>query len=115
MQTPIIILDKVSKIFQVKKPGGLLDRSKSSNRIQHNKLVALNNISFSIPKGEILGIIGDNGSGKTTLLRTIAGIYPPDSGSVVVNGKIAPILHLGTGFQKELSAQDNIIMYGLPL
>lgn len=80
-----------------------------------NKITVLNDISFTVYKGEILGIIGLNGSGKTTLLRLIAGIYKPDSGLIKVQGKITPLLQLGTGFIDEMSAQDNIIVYGMLL
>ena len=80
-----------------------------------NLIYALNDISFSLEKGQILGIIGKNGSGKTTLLRTISGIYNPTSGNITVNGKLAPVLQIGIGFRKEISAIENIIMYGLLL
>jgi len=76
------------------------------------KLVVLNDISFSVKKGEMLGIIGFNGSGKTTLLKIIAKIYQPNSGTVKTDGKIIPFLELGTGFNGELTARDNIIIYG---
>lgn len=78
-------------------------------------LKALNDISFTAKSGEMIGIIGMNGSGKTTLLRTIAGVYQPDSGRITTNGKIAPVLQLGTGFVDELDAYDNIVMYGMLL
>ena len=80
-----------------------------------NLIYALNDISFSLEKGQILGIIGKNGSGKTTLLRTISGIYNPTSGNVTVNGKLAPVLQIGIGFRNEVSCVENIIMYGLLL
>lgn len=81
------------------------------NKIE--KLQVLNDISFSIKKGEMIGIIGINGSGKTTLLRAIAKIIIPDSGSVITSGKIIPFLELGTGFNGELTAKDNIILNGV--
>jgi len=65
-----------------------------------------------VPKGEFLGIIGRNGSGKSTLLKIIAGILKPNSGKVSVNGTIAPFLELGVGFQPDLSARDNVYLYG---
>ena len=74
---------------------------------------ALENISFSVKKGEVFGIIGLNGSGKTTLLRTMAGLYAPDSGSVNVTGTIAPILQIGLGFNEEFNAVQNIMMNGI--
>jgi lipopolysaccharide transport system ATP-binding protein len=69
---------------------------------------ALKDVSFRVKKGETLGIIGENGSGKSTLLKIIAGVLSPNSGSVKVNGKIAPFLELGVGFQPELTAEDNV-------
>ena len=79
------------------------------------KLNVLQNISFDVKKGELVGIIGKNGIGKTTLLRLISGIYRPDSGNICVDGKIALFLELGTGFQLELSARENIVLLGMIL
>lgn len=76
---------------------------------------ALQNINFSVKEGEIVGIIGPNGAGKTTLCRVVSGILKPDSGSVLVNGEIATLLSFGTGFNKQLSGMDNIILNGLML
>lgn len=75
----------------------------------------INDVSFSINAGEIVGIVGRNGAGKSTLLKVIAGIYPPDSGSVSIQGKISPVLGLGNGFRPELSGLDNIYLNGLIL
>jgi lipopolysaccharide transport system ATP-binding protein len=79
------------------------------------ELVVLKDVSFSVRKGEMLGIIGFNGSGKTTLLKIIAKIYTPDSGVVNTKGRITPFLELGTGFNGELTARDNTIIYGVIL
>lgn len=81
-------------------------------RIPATRLVALDGISFEVGRGEFVGIIGDNGCGKTTLLRVLAGIYPPDRGHVAVDGTVAPLLELGSGFNPELSARDNILVNG---
>jgi ABC-type polysaccharide/polyol phosphate transport system ATPase subunit len=81
-------------------------------RVQTTRLVALDDISFDIRRGEFVGIVGDNGCGKTTLLRVLAGIYPADRGHVAAAGSIAPLLELGTGFNGELSARDNILING---
>ncbi len=105
-----IILKNVTKNFKLEKPFW----SKSTLE-QYTNLVALENVSLSIKKGEMLGVIGLNGSGKTTLLRIIAGIYRPTSGSIKVQGKIAPVLSIGTGFNNELNAKDNVISYGILL
>lgn len=73
---------------------------------------ALDNISFSINKGETVALLGSNGSGKSTLLKCISGIYPPSEGSVEVKGKIAPLIELGAGFDPDLTARENIYLNG---
>ncbi len=73
---------------------------------------ALQDVSFSVKHGETFGVIGPNGCGKSTLLKVLAGVLYPDSGKVKINGKIAPFLELGVGFQPELSARDNVYLYG---
>ncbi len=112
-----ISLENVSKTFQLNKGQSVFEklRDKQQNFKLPAKLIALDHLNFKVSKGEILAIIGLNGSGKTTLLRIISGIYQPDFGSVKVNGKLAPLLHVGTGFQQELVASENIINYGLLL
>ena len=81
-------------------------------RVPTTRLVALDDVSFEVRRGEFLGIVGDNGCGKTTLLRVLAGIYPPDRGHVLAEGGVAPLLELGAGFNGELSARDNILVNG---
>lgn len=73
---------------------------------------ALQDVSFSVKHGETFGVIGPNGCGKSTLLKVLAGVLYPDRGRVKINGKIAPFLELGVGFQPELSARDNVYLYG---
>jgi len=85
------------------------------NRKYYENLEVLKNISFTVKKGEMFGIIGRNGTGKTTLLRIISGIYKPDSGNVLVNGSLIPFLGLGAGFQVDLTAKTNVIQYGILL
>ncbi|MDF9866991.1 ABC-type polysaccharide/polyol phosphate transport system ATPase subunit [Bacilli bacterium PM5-3] len=72
----------------------------------------LKNISFSVKKGEIVGILGKNGAGKSTILKIISGIYFPTSGSVKVDGTIASLIELGAGFNKELTGRENIYFKG---
>jgi len=74
---------------------------------------ALRHVTFTVERGETVGIIGRNGSGKSTLLRVIAGIYPPDEGTVSVDGEVSTLFSLGTGFNAELSGRDNIYLNGI--
>lgn len=73
---------------------------------------ALQDISFKIEAGDTFGIIGLNGSGKSTLLKVISGILKPTTGSVKVNGTIAPLIELGAGFDPDLTARENIFLNG---
>ena len=81
----------------------------------YEDFVALQEVSFTIAEGEVVGVIGRNGSGKSTLLKTIAGIYRPAAGRVEVRGKVAPLIELGAGFHPELTGRENIVLNGLLL
>lgn len=80
--------------------------------LHYQEFWALKDISFSLGKGESLGIIGLNGSGKSTLLKIISGILKPTKGSVETIGSIAPLIELGAGFDADLSARENIYLNG---
>lgn len=73
---------------------------------------ALDNVSFNVSKGDVVGIVGANGAGKSTLLKVVSGVYKPTKGSVIVNGKISPMIELGAGFDGELTARENIYLNG---
>ena len=76
---------------------------------------AVRGVTFSVPQGQILGIIGKNGSGKSTLLRAIAGIFCPDEGTIDLKGHTVSLLSIGVGFQKEITGRENILLSGMLL
>jgi ABC-2 type transport system ATP-binding protein len=81
-------------------------------KVEYEEFWVLNDINFSIAPGEMLGIIGRNGAGKSTLLKLVARVMKPVKGQVQVNGKVTPLLELGAGFDYELTARENIYLFG---
>lgn len=97
------------KAFSIKK--SLFKLRKSKSEIYE----AVRGVSFQVPKGEILGMVGKNGSGKSTMLRAIAGIFSPDSGEIDLHGNTVSLLSIGVGFQKGLTGRENILLSGMLL
>ena len=85
-------------------------RTLKRNKEETKKIRVLEDISFTVRKGDRLGILGYNGAGKSTLLKIVSGIYEPTSGEVKINGKIAPLLELGAGFDENYSGRNNIFL-----
>ena len=83
-----------------------------STKLRKTEFYALDDISFSLKKGEVLGIVGSNGSGKTTVLKAINGLLKPDGGNIKVYGKIGALIALGAGFSPILSGRENIYING---
>lgn len=81
-------------------------------KLEYNEFTALDHVSFSVKKGETLGLIGRNGAGKSTLLKVISGIIKPTEGSVISHGNIVPMLELGSGFDFDLTGRENIFLNG---
>lgn len=81
-------------------------------QLMYDEFWALKHISFSVERGDRLGILGLNGAGKSTLLKIVAGVYKPNEGTVVHNGIIAPMLELGAGFDPQYTGAENIFLYG---
>jgi len=81
--------------------------------VNYHDFEAVSNASFTVRNGEMVGLIGRNGSGKSTLLKIIAGVYRPTSGTVHVEGKVAPLIELGAGMHPELTGRENILLNGL--
>lgn len=88
---------------------------KITGKLEYKEFVALKDVTFSIKKGEVVGIVGGNGAGKSTLLKIISGILSPTQGTVNVKGSIAPMLELGAGFDFDLTAKENIFLNGAVL
>lgn len=89
----------------------LFDKKRRVSK-EKNELLALNNVSFEISKGEVVGLIGSNGAGKSTLLKVVSGVMKPTKGTVKVEGVISPMIELGAGFDAELTARENIYLNG---
>lgn len=86
--------------------------AKLKKNLHYNEFWALKNVDFKIYKGETVGIVGHNGAGKSTILKVISGIMKPTEGEVIVNGKIAPMLELGSGFDLDMTGKENIFLNG---
>jgi len=84
-------------------------------RTTYHDFEAVKHVSFEVPRGATVGIIGRNGSGKSTLLKIIAGVYTASAGEVSVGGSVAPLIELGAGFHHELTGRENILINGLLL
>lgn len=81
-------------------------------KLSYNEFTALDHVSFTVKKGETLGLIGRNGAGKSTMLKVISGILKPTEGSVVCHGNVVPMLELGSGFDMDLTGRENIFLNG---
>ena len=81
-------------------------------KLQYKEFWALQDVNFSIEKGEVLGLVGANGAGKSTMLKVISGILKPTKGAVTVHGNIVPMLELGSGFDMELTGRENVFLNG---
>lgn len=81
-------------------------------QIKYNEFEALKHVNFEVNRGEVVGIIGRNGAGKSTLLKIISGILKPSEGAVTVQGNIAPMLELGSGFDFDMSGRENVFLNG---
>lgn len=85
---------------------------KLKRQIKYKEFAAVKDVSFSVKRGEVVGLIGLNGSGKSTTLKIVSGIIKPTSGTVTVNGTISPLIELGAGFDFELTARENVYLNG---
>ena len=109
----------IEKNFSIKQGFvNLLDpkiRKKNKELKKKNIFWALNDVTFHVKKGEVIGFVGSNGAGKSTLLKIIAGVMKPTEGSVEIGGNICPMIELGAGFDMDLTARENIYLNGAVL
>lgn len=111
-----IEVNHVSMMFNINSEG--VDNAKeyviraAKRKLHFSEFWALKDVSFSVKKGDRMGVMGFNGAGKSTLLKTIAGVLKPTFGTVKTSGVIAPLLELGAGFDPNYSGRENIYLYG---
>lgn len=119
MSKTVIEVDNVSMKFNLsrEKVDSLKDYifKTIKREIQYNEFWALKNVSFSVEKGDRVGILGLNGAGKSTLLKVISGVFKPTEGHVDKHGKMVPLLELGAGFDPQYTGKENIYLYGAML
>lgn len=113
MEEKVIEIKNITKVYNLyDKPSDRLKEVILPYKKRHKDFIALDNVSFNVRKGEILGIIGKNGSGKSTILKIITNVLTPTSGEAVIKGKIAALLELGAGFNMEYTGIENIYLNG---
>ncbi len=110
MYEPVVTAERLTKTYKVyATPWDRLGEAITRRR-RHRAFHALQDVTFTLPRGEGLALIGENGAGKSTLLKILAGITAPTSGAFQVRGKIASILELGSGFHPELTGRQNVVL-----
>ena len=119
---PVIELAGVSKVYRrydrrhfSTLKSALLQRGLARDLRQDETFTALTDLSFSVPAGSTVGVIGRNGSGKSTALKLVAGITKPTSGTVAVRGRVSALIELGAGFHPEISGRENVYINGIML
>ena len=115
---PAVVVENLSKAFSLphERVHTLKERALHPlRRPGRDRLEALRDVSFRVPKGEFFGIVGRNGSGKSTLLKCLAGIYRTDAGRILMDGRLSTFIELGVGFNPDLAARDNVTLNGIML
>jgi len=110
MRDLAVVAEGLTKVYRAYATPWDRLREAVTRRPRHREFRALENVSFTLPRGEGLALVGENGAGKSTLLKILAGITAPTSGGVRVQGTVASILELGSGFHPELTGRQNIVL-----
>jgi ABC-2 type transport system ATP-binding protein len=107
-----IVVDHVSKVFSLRHNKSLKEAvaHRFRNEPQRDDFTALDDVTFTVNAGEIVGLVGANGSGKSTLLRLISGVMAPEKGSVKVRGSVAGLIGAGAGFVADLTGRENVYL-----
>lgn len=114
----VILVNNVSKVYKIDTEGKrsfkqtFIDLVTRKKRKPLREISIFNNVSFSIGKGEVFGIIGENGAGKSTSLKMLAGIIQPDEGEIITKGIVAALLEIGLAFHPDLTGIENARLYG---
>jgi len=112
MADVIVEFKNVSKIYKLFKNDKYRFMSVFSKKVPYKEKKAVNDVSFQIERGEAVALFGKNGAGKSTILKMITGVTYPNSGEVIVNGRVSALLELTSGFDAELSGRGNIYLKG---
>jgi len=109
---PAVRVEGVSKRFRLyhERNQSLKAALMRGGRAKYDEFWALRDVSFDVPRGSTFGLIGENGSGKSTMLKCIARILQPDAGQIAIDGSVAALLELGSGFHPELSGRENVFL-----
>jgi lipopolysaccharide transport system ATP-binding protein len=107
VKSPFSNYKKYRSIYQFDETEDTLDGNGSDNLIW-----ALRDVSFDVPRGQVMGIVGTNGAGKSTLLKVLSQITPPTHGKVTIRGRVSSLLEVGTGFHHELTGRENVYLNG---
>ncbi len=110
---PSIIVDDVSKHFLKRKTHSLKEAFVTWAKrkpVRADRFVALDGVSFTVPEGEAVAVLGLNGSGKSTTLKLVSGVLEPDEGHVYTRGRVAGLIEVGAGFHPELSGRENVYL-----
>src|SRR5918995_5539545 len=118
---PAVVVQRLSKRYRIGQAGTgslydraarIIRRASDSTADVASTVMALRDVSFTVPAGHVMGVIGPNGSGKSTLMKVLARVTLPSNGYAVVQGRVGALLQAGTGFHPELTGRDNIALSG---